>query len=578
MLTQCLSGLGRALLLAGLLMTGLSAQAEDPKVLYAVKLPPIKTLSKQLMGFMREVEPGPKTEMYPMMLLGPLGYPEFKGVSETAPVTVYFFQPAKGEESPPFVILAKMDTDAPMRRALTMKPKSNSTNPMANLFTPGFSVQEADGWTLFAREKYQFAYAEDVAGLIKLSEGISGFDITARAFVGPEMMAEWARQLKAAVIDHHVRMGKDASDPQVLHWSQLIEFLAKIGENFEWAQAGLDIRPTYLATGIAARAIEGTPESELISTPVGGPAPVGKLLSAASISYLMSVDTEAGRQYTSVLAERALAIFPEEFAPYIKQWQGYADEFSSKWGNNAAVSVDFVDLGVAKTTIVMPTKMDYQSYNEMMHFNFDEFFPFLVQYFLLEDSAESILSMAIKDAVAKAGGQPVDAMEIVTEQMKFNWDDPAAGVEKVLTTDTTYYVIADGAYVSSASLETLEAVVQRLAEQTDAPNNIAGKIQLKDGQMLGLTMDLRKMIQLLVGKYNPESEVAKQALRKLTNTKLEPVTASIEFDDNQFVYAWKAPVSALKAIREAMRTIEQAEMEMNYGHDQAQPEASESAE
>lgn len=562
---------------AALLLAGATMNAQDAQVLCAVKLPPAQTLSNQLMGLARVVAPGAQNEMYPMMFLGALGYPQFPGVSETENITLFFFKAEKGEVRAPMVILSKMSADAPMRKSLVMKNEGNNT--MMSFLAPGLEVIERDGWTLFAADQNSLGYAQDLPGLIQLSESIEGFDLTARFYVGPDNMAEWAEQIKASIAEDHALMGLDVGDPSLLRKQSVVDLLAMAGRNLEWAQVGIDINDQQVSVGATVLAIDGTPESKLFSAPLDPPQPVAQLLPLGTLSYVTRMDMSSWLEYYEVTADRALLVVTPDAKPYIEKSTALARELAPKLSNTMVVSADFLDSPDAITmTSAMFADIDTEQYRRLMSFYFEELFPFLMTYFSGPEAAGFLPKMKLLLDVSEIAGQPVDALEQSYQKIDYDVGDPAATPSPVTRTDTTYSVIADGLMASSSQLETLQGLIERAKNKQAAQDSVAEHIQLEARQVLGLHLRLGDLVDLFTKDFDPQSELARQALIKLSNRELEPVTASITLGDNRMTYRWDAPVSTIQAVSETVRTIKQAEMEMDSfggGQEQSTPAANE---
>lgn len=540
----------------------------------AVKFPPVKTLSNELMSLVRQVSPGPQTEMAPMMLLGAYGYPQFPGVSETEGVTMFFFKPQKGEETTPMVILTKMEPDALMRKGLTMKAQGD--NPMMGFLSPGLEVRDQDGWTLFSNNAANFDYAKDVDALVKRAEKIQGFDITARFYIGPDNMAEWAEQLKETIAEEHSLKGLEPSDPQLMRQQSLVDLMAMIGENLEWGEFGLDISEENVSLGMTALAIDGTPEARFFSIEGGGAAPVANYVPASTISYIAKSDMKEWVAYYDVLAKRALLVSPPDAKPIIDKTSKYVHELAPQFSNAMAASISIPEPSQMEMSSATLCDLDQELFKEAMRFCTEELVPYARQYFGSEDLASTMPKTSFKENVGEVFGSPVDAFESTYESMEFDWDNLESEPETVTKTDTTYYWIGDGAMVSATSLEQIKTLAENVVEKKTVENSVASKVQLAEGELLGLKLELGDLIHLFIQNAEPESEMARQALMKLANRDIKPVTASVRSGNNELTYVWSAPRSSIQAISETIRTINQAEMEMeNYGGSAQQPKGGE---
>ncbi|WP_309399161.1 hypothetical protein [Cerasicoccus maritimus] len=550
------------LLCAATLCVGTSQlRAEEaPQVLAAVKFPPLKKLTAEVMGVARKLSPGQQTEFLPMMALGPFGYPNYPGVSETEPVTVFFFEPQKGEPTP-YVILSKMESTSLIKTALTMK--SQGGNSMFAFLTPGLSVTERDGWTLFAENEAAFDYATDVDALVDLSNEISGFDVTARFFIGPERIAKWVELMKDEIAEAHVLNGGAESDPALLHKQLWVEFLATIGENLAWSGMGLDISQETLSLGFSVQAIKDTPEFEALSMPVGGEAQVGDFVAASTISFLSKWDMPAAQKYYDVLEARGLKIATDGGKEWITKAGAYNREFYAKLDGTHAGTMSFSDETPVSTN-AMGGSFDADTLDRVMHFYYDELIPYLMKEYTPPEQ-QGLVELLYKSKVGEAAGQPVFEVESKTPDVAPTLDE---GDTTEFMTEQTYFAAVDGDLLGSTEMSDLEALAQRVSKAEPADGSVAQCIQLKPGEAMQMQVDVRSLVKLMNQEFEPESEVARQSMRKLAKSELAPLTGALTIGQGQGVYRLTAPVSTLEKFAEAQRQIKQAEDDMSHGGSQ----------
>lgn len=533
-----------------------TARADDaPKVLAAVKFPPVKTLSDELMGLARKLAPGQQTEFLPMMILGPFGYPAFPGVSETASVTVYFFEAQKGEEMP-FVIMAQVEADAMLKKALTMN--AGKSDSMMGLLTPGFVTTERDGWTFFSDVAANFDYVTDVDALEEISDSMQGFDINTRVFIGPENMASWTKMMKNEIADAHVLDGGRESDPKLLHKQLWVDYMATIGENLEWISGGLDITADNVSLGWSVQAIEGSPEHEMLSMPAGGEAPIGNYVAASTLSHLSKWDMAAVTKYYDVLETRGLSIATEGGREWIKKTSEYNRKLLANLDGTQAGSLSFADDSPV-TVNGIGGSVDSALLNEVMSFYYGELMPYLVKQYAAPDDVMQIVYKANVDEVE---GQPVSLVETKSTNLDLAIQKALDQSDDVYQSEMNYFTAIGGDIVSASVMDQLSALAKRVAEEAPAEENIAQRITLKPGEATVFQLDMSSAINLFIGEIEVQSEVSRQALKSLAKDALDPVVGSLTVGEGQGTYLISAPVSTLEKIAATRRQIEEAEEDM----------------
>ncbi|GHC09457.1 hypothetical protein GCM10007047_28360 [Cerasicoccus arenae] len=530
---------------------------ESPKVLAAIKFPPVKALSNELMGLTRQVMPGQQTEMWPMMLLGAYGYPNFAGVSETQGPTMFFFHAAKGDPTP-YVILTKMSEKAAMRKALTMKSKGG--NSMFGFLSPGLVAVDRDGWTLFSNDAASFEYVQDLDALAHLSDEMKGFDINARVFVGPEMMSKWVQNIKETIADDHVLNGGSVKDPALLHKQLFVEFLATIGENIEWAGIGLNITPDEVAMGFSVQAIEGAPEYSLLSAKAGGPTPIANYVARSMVSYVSNVDHHEILKYYEVLESRAMEVVTEEGRKWLTKAGEVNRTLISKMGDSHVGSIAFSDENVVATS-AMSSELDNAVVVESMRFYYEELMPYLLQQCKAMGYPQEAMEMVIKADVAEVQNSPVNEIQSKIGSPLVGQLDPT-NEEEYIRTEQTFFSVVMGNVLSSTKLDVLETLANNLTEEKPVADNIASRIQLANGQAIGSEIDVGSAVEIFAQGFDHESEFARQALKQLMASDLAPITSSLRLGDGQGVYEFAVPVSTIVQLSEVSRQIKQSEMEM----------------
>ncbi|WP_309383322.1 hypothetical protein [Cerasicoccus frondis] len=532
---------------------------ETPKVLAAVKFPPLKTLSDELMGLARKLAPGQQTEFYPMMVLGPFGYPSYPGVSQSDNITIFFFEPQKGELTTPYVILTKMEPDALVKKTLTMKAEGN--NSMFAFLTPGLEVAERGGWTLFSDEAAYFDYASDIDALVDMADDIEGFDITMRVYMGPETVASWSEIMKEEIADAHVLAGGAESDPGLLHKQLLVDFLATVGSNLEWFESGLDLDAEAVSLGFSVQAIKGTPEYDALSMPVGGPVPVGEYINASAVSFLSKWDMAAVVDYYGVLEQRAMQIATEEGREMIKKASEYNRKLLAQMSGGHAGSMSF-EQEKPLSSSALGGAFDAAMLDASLHFYYDELFPYLLETFAPQGQ-QGVVEMVYRSQVAETSGAPVSEIETKTPDLPIGLTQGEASEATEDSAEKMFVTVIKGNVLGSSDLQDLESLAARVSDETPLEDSVAQRLALENGQAARLQIDVCEVVNMLSEDYEPESEVARQAIKKLGKSDLEPLTGVMTIAEGQGVYLFSAPVSTLVEFSDTHRQIRQAEKDMD---------------
>lgn len=530
-------------------------RADEPSVVAAVKLPPVKTLADKSVGLMRHIFSEQQAEFYSFMVLGALGYPKFQGVSETEAVTLFFFASDRGEPTP-YVIMAKMDATAPLRKKLTHQAKGD--NLMAQMMAPGLSAIDRDGWTLFAKDPAWFDYITDMDALEKMSASIDGHDITARLYIGPAMAAKWADRVKESIADDHVKAGKLESDSELLHKQLFVEFLGEIGANLEWVQTGITLDDKVLAYGATVQASADTPEAALLFAKAGGATQAAELLAMGTISYVNQIDHQALLDYYNVLHDRAMLIATDDGKKWLERAAEINRQLIAKTSSSAG-SIRFEE-GRAMNQSLIATELDYATLNQALRFYHNELIPEVFQRYGLFGVEMKAVDTEFAVQVAEVQGQSVDRVDTTYAKLKISWlgedDDEESAPEQA------YYAVLNGFLLSASNLEDMEALAQQVVDGKPVEGNVASRIKLEEGQVLGWEMDVSSLAEKVTASYEPQTLAARQAIAGLIKSDLLPITGSLTVGKGQGSYEFVVPMDAIQKVSQTFQEVKRAEMEM----------------
>ncbi|MGE9297057.1 MAG: hypothetical protein ACQKBV_12290 [Puniceicoccales bacterium] len=532
------------------------AAADTDNVLAAVKFPPLKTFSDKLMGVARQVMPGQEVEMYPMLFLGAYGYPNYPGVSDKDPVTMFLFD-SEVEGNKPFVILSKISADSPLRNALTAK--SGGGNPMAL----GMSIEDRDGWTLISNDPANFKHVTDVAALAKLAGEVEDFDITTRFYIGPDKMAEWVDEMKAKARDEHVKAGGAATDEALAQKERYIDFIATIGENLEFFDFGIDINNSAIGLGTALQAIKGTPEYAMLSAKSGGDVPVAQFVeAAAALVYSSSVDVDAVETYYNVLHDRAMKIATKEGQKILEEAAQANKEYFAMMGNGSAGAMDFMD-DKALTQTVSSGKMDNDKVVELAKLYYDKLIPQVMSHLeFLDVGSDNAAEFEIKPGVAKLDGKSVnEVISRIKTPDPVSAANPNAAPTSSIKEESSFFAIVDGNLVSASNQDLLATLVKAVESGKAVDNNVGSKITLADGEAMAYQFSFEPLITWMTSSFPMQSETAKQALKSIQSESLDPASGKVTLNSGKAKATFAAPLSSIIKLTEARRKIEQAEIE-----------------
>ncbi|MEO0797216.1 MAG: hypothetical protein AAFX93_18840 [Verrucomicrobiota bacterium] len=543
-----------------------SSKGND-NVLAAIKFPPVRAFTDSLMGVARQVNPGQETEMLPLLFLGAFGYPNFAGVSETEPVTVFLFDSTDSEEMP-FVILSKMSDSAALRNALTAQ--ADPGNPMAAMLAPGFSVEDRDGWTLFSSSPENFKLVKNVSELAAMGKSVDDFDVTFRFFIGPEKMSTWVNTLKEEVTDEHLMSGGSEKDEDLGFKLRYIDFLATIGENLDYYDFGIDINNQAISLGTVLQALEGTPEYTMLSAKAGGSSTVGEFVSAsAPITYVSNIDMKAVAEYYSVLNHRALKLATDEGKALLKRAAQTNAIYFSKAGNSTAGSLDF-DNDAAISSSVASGNLSNDELVKISKSYYDDILPAVLKHLAeMQFSDEAAAEFVLKENVGEVAGDPINEMISkikVDTGLSLHEDENDAQPE--YETEESYFAVVDGNVVTANNIDALKALAKVVAGGKAVENNAASRIELASGEAMGYQIDFKPLIDMMIESNSMQSQSAKQVYKDLSSADLEPAAGGVTLGNGRAKATLSAPLSSIVKIMEAQKRIEQAELEaQTFGPD-----------
>jgi len=572
-------GLAALLALAGLLMIprGLQADEAPGNVAAIIKFPPLIKLSEKISTLAPQLTSQQEFMLLQMLVLAPMGYPNFPGVSPSAPVTIVVFEP-EGLEPAPYVVMGKMTSSSPLRRMLAAQSGGSAV-------ALGMSIQDRDDWTFVAKDPAVFDRIGNVSALADAVGDADDFDVTIRLYMGPERAAAWASNLK-----RRLREEGDQKDPAIAEQkSRYVEFFQSISQNVEFVDFGLSLNPSEVNLGLAAKMREGTPEFELLSAKAGGATPAAEFISAAAaVIYATNFDIAAVAEYYEVLNERAISLATPEGQALLEQAAAVNREMLAMLGNDSAGSTR-IRGEQALNRSVASGRMTNQKIIECLNVYMEDILPGVSSHWtFLDPTGRDFAGFLIRDEAAQAlfdqvapapatGVNPLDVPLRDRAGMVFNADvaqaagvsineirsevAPLAAATGEPGVEKSFFAVVDGNLVSANDQPTLESLIKSVARGEPVPDNVASKITLADGEALALRVNFERMIDHFLSGDSFQSQTAKQALIALKSEPLEPAVGKVTVGDGRAKGSLAIPVSSLVKISQARRQIEQSELE-----------------
>lgn len=526
------AGLATLSLAAASLTLGLSAQAADPVIpenLYGVvKLPPLQTLTSNVMSVARKVEPGPQTELLPMLMLGGFGYPSFPGVSTTDGITAFILK-GQDDSDVQVVIYAKIEDGSQTRQAL-VSPEMN------------IKVQDRDGWTLLSQSEDAFAAVKDHAALAALAAEPTEFGVEARLYVTPATKSALNK-----LIDEEVAEKVDEGDAETLAkvkaWK---DFGFKLLDHNLWAGFGISANADTLSVGALFAPRAGSPDAAWAAAPLpAGRVDLAQVLPASGwMNYTGQFNVPATLVYLKALEPIAAQVPDKKVSALLGDAIAKYAEFTALHGGKFAGSASEINIETGKVgqLSIVGGSFKQADVDAFYKYAFDKLVPEFIA--IAADAVgvekaelEKFMKMGVKTDVKQIDGQSVGALSVVAI-------DPT-NPENTQTTET-YYAVANGNLLSSDSLESLEGLIKAVVAGKPVANNLADALPLSEGLIFNGKIDLKgifaQVSKNLTGDIDQSDLEAVKALEKLD---LKPVDLALKSKNGLLIYRADASVDSL---------------------------------
>ena len=520
-------------------LSAVSSQ-EASEVIATLRFPPPATFTADVMAAARIIQPGPQTEMLPMMFLGALGYPEFPGISGEKNLSLFILDDGQSASKPgdALVMLIKMTADSPVRPALAGY---------------GFQFKDfSDDWVLLARSADVLARFDTIDRMIEQAQAEKVFYVELHIDLNSGKIEDWMVKLKDALLMSPVFM--DAEDEDSAEKSALVEgsvqFVKACLVNFDWVKFGMDIDGEAIGYNLLAQAIAGTPEAKLFASNAGGSVPVARWLPAdATVIYSANSDVAAWLDYWKVLEQRLRAHVEH---PAVTSYLAMMDEslkFMDSASGSFAARLNYTDLanGVIDFEYIMEGDLQEAEILALYQTLYEQYIPELIEGFADLPYGElfnytvnanyAVHRQVNIHQIAFAGNTEQAAPDAVETVASFNFN--------------TYFSIVDGNLLLASSEQSLTALIDGVLAGSPVPENIGEAITLQPGQAivshLNLVEYMAELFGPIAGPFLDTPGVADE-LERLRELKLPPMVSNFSHADAQMSMGMSVPVASIAVV------------------------------
>lgn len=502
-----------------------------------IKCPPIQELTDKMMTSARAVQSSPELEMMPAMMLAPLGYPEYNGISKDHDMTVFFFNNPNFNNAP-WVILAKLTPDSPLRETLT---------------TMQWVYQDVGEWTLISDNPQNLTAITDPTYLIEINKMKRYFDVDVKLFsdaMAPYIMM--GQMLLGAGIAQHEAQSPTNSTQDLM---AIVNAFTSQLNDIESFRLGLTFTPEAIKTAFSIKAKGGTPLYALFSQPSGG---------SVKLANYMQAETST---FASVAKWS-----PSHVKTYL----------DSLWGPMLA-SVQSPVLQSVLTDLQAIYNMDAEHFNgEMVEVitmapRNEEIMLTGVGGSYTDEHIKQIYSMLFSNVIPKLlGSLGIDPNHIInySNAVDGNFNGVILhkatynfGIDETLNADMNlpvpenqiaYNAVVNGDFVQSNNREALTALINRLQSGIPAKQNLARTLSLPNGTLMRFQFNPGILLDSLFEPVDPDGEPMKDAYAM---GDMQPMFGQITNGNGRVSYYLSMPTSTLATLTQIYQDIaSQADM------------------
>lgn len=530
--------------------TALCQTAESPttpavvplKPVCFAKTAPIKELMDKVSTLATSFSNSPQAMMMPALLGALIGDPTMGSFVPGSDLAVVFFDPAKAGPMP-FVVLAKLTAESPVRAALSEK---------------GMTVMDRGGWTMVGLNAGLMEAVGEAKSLLAIAQKSRSMDIEIGVWLDrlPIDATAIAAGLRRAVEEGKIKINARNADANLEALADV--FLTEM-KTLESGMMGFNLGKETIAMSLQTKAKAGTPLEALFNQTTGGPTPSGEYLPVGQgmLSYVARFDPEACQVYCDSLLgrleERAIGrakALTSQFAAIVAPAWKLTDGVS-------AGSMDITPEGGMRLLQISGTRADRAHFLQTMPPYLDFVYKELIPAMMALDpeipqDAQAALTAAsaeFKSAVLKIGETPVDT---VSTRMNAP-DNPFA-------TQTIHYAFAGSTLVTATQSADLEVPLKALAEGRKAAHSLAQAMPLAAGTALRVSFDLAALMRMgaaAEAATNPgKAAQLKAALEGIT---LDPVAGTVFVGHGKINLKLDLPVSSMARMAGLMQQLEAAQ-------------------
>lgn len=524
-------------------------EEENREILFTLRLPPVRELSDKLMTVARAVAPGPQTEMLPLLGLGPYGYPNFAGVSETEGVTAFVLQAGENAEMP-LVLLMKIETESPMLQTVMQQ---------------GWGYEQRDEWTLLSPNPAHLALVENVSSWIEIAQSPKTYDVEMTFELDEPRVNAWMDTIKSVFSNPMMLMlypGLTAE--RIEEVTEELTQLASVLEDFETFTWGLNLSAKEIAMGGTVLAKAGTAEAAVLSSPAGGESELANLFTAEH-AFMMSskVDSKAWNTYLKSISEELKSLNSKsDDANLTSDIFELLLDFTKDFDGTAVGCLDF-DATTQKEVGLSVYGGDFKNERvvEMYEKLNGDWYAALLKKMGL-DAEEIGLQIGFQSDVAQHGDVSIHKTSSkATAGAKE--DEEEENVQSEAFLNERYLAVAEGNLLTTNSVEKIKDVIDLVGKGEAVDTSIGAAMPLSKGQAMKFQMDLKAIV---AGVLAVESEEALPpslllVLKELLETELESLVGGLDYKERQMWMYMKVPVETVAKLSNVQRAFKQAEAE-----------------
>jgi hypothetical protein len=503
-------------------LASLSAAPGD--LVATVKLPPLKTLTEKLLHTARTVKPGQETEMGALFILGPLGYPTFPGVSAEAPISIFVFEPEAGMP-PPFVVMGKVEADAPIRQSLP---------------SMGILTEDKGGYMLAGSAPSAFELVSDPAALAKLTQSQTFSDVvvtyqqdlsnlqSAIRDGMDSLMLELADEIEEAE-------SKDKAEALI----QVVEASAQfLLQDISEPVFSIDLGKEAVTFGTSVHAKPGSHLAQAITSELTQQVNVADVLKKGNamnfvIRWEPTVVEQYAEQYLSYLEKK----LPEETAQQLRLLAQAYFEFLQDFDGTSAASLSFQEPDMVTYGSIYGGEIDPDQCLQNLSKLLDRFNN-QANAWLPKGWVQSLSIDLTPEFAELKDGTPVAQYALNLEFA----DRVDAELQATLDESNvpTYFTIVNGLYLEAQSPELLQQMASDVVSG-EVADSIGKSMSLRSGEVMRGTIDVFNMMRM-ANAEEPDADL-EQFILMLEGTQLPELSLLAKVDGERATSSFSVPLA-----------------------------------